>query len=136
MDLKIGELARLTGTSAPTIRYYEDIGLLPPPHRAGGQRRYRDDDVRRLTFVRRCRDFGFPIEAVRTLASLSADRDHSCIEARDIARTHLAAVHRRMVELRALEHSIAELVDAADGACSGGPGAECAVLRELARPAR
>jgi DNA-binding transcriptional MerR regulator len=58
--LRIGALARRTGTTAPTIRYYEEIGLL---HRAGrhsgGHRVYSEEDVRRLFFIRRCREFGF-----------------------------------------------------------------------------
>ena len=53
MELKIGDLARATGTSTPTVRYYEQIGLLPAPQRRGAQRRYGDGDVRRLTFIRR-----------------------------------------------------------------------------------
>ena len=80
---KIGELAERTRTNAPTIRYYEQIGLLPRPDRQeGNQRRYADADVRRLTFIRRCRDFGFSIDQVRALVTLVADRSRSCLEAR------------------------------------------------------
>jgi DNA-binding transcriptional MerR regulator len=69
-ELKIGELAELTGMSVPTIRYYEQIGLLPrAPRQAGGQRVYSRDDVERLTFIRRCREFDFSIEQVRALVA-------------------------------------------------------------------
>ena len=69
--LKIGALARQTGTSAPTIRYYEEIGLLRPAGRqAGNQRIYGEADVRSLTFIRRCRDFGFSIDQIRELVAL------------------------------------------------------------------
>lgn len=72
--MKIGHLAQATQTSAPTIRYYEDTGLLPPPLRqAGSQRIYREEDVRRVTFIRRCRDFGFSIDQIRLLVSLMHD---------------------------------------------------------------
>ena len=55
--LKIGALAERTGTNPPTIRYYEEIGLVKPAGRAsGGQRTYGDEDVKLLTFIRRCRD--------------------------------------------------------------------------------
>ena len=65
--LRIGALAERTGTNAPTIRYYEEIGLLRPPDRQrGGQRVYGEQDLKRLTFIRRCRQFGFPIEQVRS----------------------------------------------------------------------
>ncbi|MGE2688234.1 MerR family transcriptional regulator [Mycolicibacterium pulveris] len=134
-ELKIGELARAAGTSPSTIRYYEQIGLLPPPGRVGGQRRYRYDAVGRLTFIRHCREFGFPIDQVRTLASLRQDTDRSCSEAREVAEMHLASIREKLVELHALERDIAGFLDAADGTCEGGPGADCAVLRGLAEPA-
>jgi len=136
MALKIGRLAERTGTNAPTIRYYEQIGLLPrADRREGGQRTYDDDDVRRLTFIRRCRDFGFPIEQVRTLASLMGDRDRSCNEARDLAQEHLMAVRAKLVELQALERTIAGFVRSCDTACAGGPGPDCVILEDLAEPA-
>ncbi|MGH3559379.1 MAG: MerR family transcriptional regulator [Mycobacterium sp.] len=136
MGLKIGELAQVTGTTAPTIRYYEEIGLLPTPSRADGRRRYGNDDVRRLTFIRRCRHFGFSIAQVRRLATLMQDGERPCSEARGLAQAHLAVVREKLSELRALEHNIAGFIEAADVACAGGPGADCVVLEELAEPAR
>jgi len=132
--LKIGELARETGTTAPTIRYYEEIGLLPAPRRVRAQRHYGDSDVRRLTFIRRCREFGFPIEQVRILARLMQDDDRSCTEARELARAHLAAVREKLLELRALEHGIAGFIEEADAVCQGGLAADCVVLDKLAEP--
>jgi len=91
--LKIGRLADRTGTNAPTIRYYEEIGLLRSPDRqAGGQRVYGNEDVRRLTFIRRCREFGFPIEAARSLVVVLHNPQSSCMEARDLAQQHLVGV--------------------------------------------
>lgn len=124
----------MTRTTAPTIRYYEKVGLLPNPRRVGGQRRYDGDDVRRLTFIRRCRDFGFPVEQVRSLVELAQDVDRSCLEARDLAETHLAAVHAKLAELQALETNIVRLIEAAKDDCAGGPGSECAVLEQLQCP--
>lgn len=133
MALKIGDLAERTGATPPTIRYYEEIGLLPrADRRGGGQRCYDEADVKRLTFVRRCRDFGFPIDQVRTLASLLEDRDRSCLEARDLAREQLAAVREKLVELKALEHSLAGFVKSCDAACAGGPAPDCVILEDLA----
>lgn len=135
-DLKIGALAERTGTNAPTIRYYEEIELLPrASRRAGGQRSYGSEDVRRLIFIRRCRDFGFGIEQVRSLLALMKDRDRSCMEARDMARAHLEAVRAKLVELKALERSIVAFVKSCDEACVGGPGPDCAILDDLADPA-
>lgn len=135
MGLKISDLARAAGTTAPAIRYYEEIGLLPHPRRVGCQRRYGEDDVRRLTFVRRCRDFGFSIEQIRTLATLNQDNDRSCKEARDIAEAHLGAVREKLLDLRALEHRIAGLIETSDTFCRGGSGADCVVLEDLSKPA-
>ena len=82
VKLRIGALAERTGTNAPTIRYYDEIGRLWPADRqASGQRTYGEEDVKRLTFIRRCRDFGFSIEQVRSLVTLVQDRDQSCTDA-------------------------------------------------------
>src|SRR3546814_905207 len=104
MAFRIGELARRTRTNPPTIRYYEEIGLLPAPaRRDGGQRSYGEEDERRLTFIRQCREFGFSIEQVRSLVSLTQRHDRSCMEARDLAVDHLAAVRARVAELKRSE---------------------------------
>ncbi|MFZ3004053.1 MAG: MerR family transcriptional regulator [Undibacterium umbellatum] len=87
-NLTIGMLSSQTDCSVPTIRYYEKIGLLPNPVRAtNGHRYYRDDDLKRLTFIRRCRDFGFPIDEVRELVDLFEDGDRACRGARHGAGT-------------------------------------------------
>lgn len=134
MGLKIGQLARATGCTASTIRYYEEIGLLPLPGRVGVQRQYGEDDVRRLTFIRRCRKYGFPIDQVRVLARLAHDSERSCTEARDIATAHLAAVRQKLLELHGLEHTIAGFIETADAVCQSGSGADCIVLDKLAEP--
>lgn len=130
--LKIGALAKQTSTSTPTVRYYEEIGLLPVAGRgAGGQRVYGDTDVQRLTFIRRCRDFGFSIEQVRTLVGLVQDPQSSCMHARDLAVEHLGALRAKLAELRALERSIAGFVARCDTSCAGGPGPDCVILGDL-----
>jgi DNA-binding transcriptional MerR regulator len=131
--LKISELAQLTGTTPPSIRYYEDIGLLPIAGRqGGGQRRYDATDVRRLTFIRRCRAFGFGIGQVRELLALLDDRTRRCVAARDIGQAHLYALRAKMTELRALERSMTAFVRSCDAECAGGCGAECVPLQRLA----
>jgi DNA-binding transcriptional MerR regulator len=126
--LRIGDLAKRTGTSVPTIRYYEQIGLLRRPARSGGQRIYDHEDVRRLAFVRRCRDFDYSIEEVRSLLSLMHG-EKSCMEARDVAAGHLAEVRRKLAELKALETAIASLVSACDSSCAGGPASDCVIFQ-------
>jgi DNA-binding transcriptional MerR regulator len=135
-NLSIGLVARRTGATVPTIRYYEEIGLLPPASRtAAGQRSYGEPAVRRLVFIRRCRDFGFSIEQVRELVGLIDHPERPCTEARDIASNHLAALRARLAELQALESSLAAFVCSCETECAGGPVADCAILEDLALPA-
>jgi DNA-binding transcriptional MerR regulator len=126
--LRIGTLAERTGTTVPTIRYYEEIGLLRPAARSGGQRTYDHEDVHRLSFIRRCRDFEFSIPEVRSLLSLMQDRK-SCTEARNLAEGHLVALRRKLAELKALETAIALLASECDASCAGGPASDCVILQ-------
>lgn len=133
--LTIGELAKAAGVSTPTIRYYEEIGLLPKAGRsASGQRVYDQTDLERLTFIRRCRDFGFSIDRVRLLAGLAISVDRDCSEARDIAGAHLDEVRARLAELHALERSLEGFVARCEEACAGGPGRDCVVFKDMAKP--
>ena len=129
--LSIGQAARAAGVSSPTIRYYEEIGLIPPARRSvAGHRHYGRSEVHRLTFIRRCRDFGFGIDKVRLLAELAADPDEDCGAARDIAADHLSSVRRKLEELRHLEAQLAAFVDACDQACCGGQAGDCVMPKE------
>ena len=135
--MRIGALAAQTGTSVPTIRYYEQIGLLQRAARqAGGQRLYSPDDIKRLTFIRRCRDFDFSIAQVRVLVSLVQDPTSTCMTARDLAAGHLTSVRMKMRELKALERSLVSFVHDCETACGGRPGPDCTVLGELGRGER
>lgn len=130
--LTIGKLAKAAGVNTPTIRYYEEIGLLPAADRSeSGQRVYGSDDLERLTFIRRCRDFGFGIEQVRLLAGLSISADKDCKEVGDIARGHLGEVQAKLKELKALERSLQRFVAQCDSVCCGGPGRDCLVFKDL-----
>jgi len=132
--LKIGALAKQTGTNAPTIRYYEEIGLLRSAGRqAGNQRVYSDADVKSLTFIRRCREFGFSIDHVRSLVALVQDPTSPCVNARDLAQEHLVAVREKLAELKALERSIAAFVAGCDTSCAGGTGPNCVILDDLSK---
>ena len=72
----IGELASLAECNVPTIRYYEQIGLIPVAERSmNGRRQYQVGDLKRLTFIKRCRNFGFPVEQIRGLLAVFDDGD-------------------------------------------------------------
>ena len=133
-NFKIGSLAKQTGTNAPTIRYYEEIGLLRSAGRqAGNQRVYSDADVKSLTFIRRCREFGFSIDQVRSLVALMQDPASSCVDARDLAQEHLVAVRKKLAELKALERSIAGFVSGCEASCAGGAGPDCVIFDDLSK---
>ena len=127
--LTIGNLAKATGTKVETIRYYERIGLLPPPPRtAANYRAYSAAHVGRLSFTRRARDLGFSIEQIRALLDLSDQHDRPCEAVDLIAREHLAEVDRRLADLRSLRRELSALIDQ----CQHGTVAECRIIEALA----
>ena len=90
--------------------------------------------MRRLTFIRRCRAFGFSVEQVRALVALVQDADRSCLEARDLAQEHLAGVRGKLRELQELEQSLSRFVRQCENDCIGGPGPQCVILDDLSLP--
>lgn len=126
--LSIGRLSRETGTKVQTIRYYEQVGLMPEPDRTeGGQRRYRDTELDRLSFIRHARQLGFTLEAIRELLDLSDQPGRPCQEADAIARRQLKQVEQRIARLEALRTELKRMVQE----CSGGRNADCRVLEVL-----
>lgn len=126
--LTIGKLGEAAGVKVPTIRYYEQIGLLPEAERsAGNQRLYGRRTMDRLTFIRHARELGFPLEAIRDLLSLSDRPDQSCAAADAIAQTQLAAVGARIGRLLALKAELERMVVQ----CAGGVIADCRVIEVL-----
>ncbi len=127
--LTIGKLASLSGVNLETIRYYERIGLMPAPDRTeGGHRLYDEAHNRRLTFIRRGRELGFGIEAIRTLLGLAEPGHRSCDDVRTIAAAHLDEVRAKLADLARLEAILAQTV----GRCGArGPAPSCPVLEML-----
>lgn len=127
--LSIGKLGKAAGVKVPTIRYYEDIGLLPPADRSGGnQRLYGRATLARLSFIRHARDLGFPLEAIRELLSLSDRPDLPCAAADAIARRQLGAVQTRIARLMALQTELERMV----AQCAHGTISDCRVIGVLA----
>lgn len=130
--LTIGKLGEATGVKVPTIRYYEQIGLLPEPDRsAGNQRLYGARALDRLAFIRHARDLGFSLEAIRDLLSLSDRPDQPCHAADAIAREQLCAVEGRIARLVALKGELERMI----AQCAGGRIADCRVIEALSLPA-
>jgi MerR family mercuric resistance operon transcriptional regulator len=109
---RIGELARQTGCQVETIRFYESVGLLPPPARgSSGHRLYADADRRRLTFIRRARDLGFSMDDVRAFLDLSDNGDRSSVDGCGLARAHLEKVRAKIKALQAMEDVLQRISD-------------------------
>ena len=94
--LTIGDVARQTGVAATTLRYYEQIGLVPPPGRLGGQRRYDDSVLARLEVIRLCKSAGFALEEIQLLF---ADDAPGRPASRALAETKLAEIDAQMESL-------------------------------------
>jgi DNA-binding transcriptional MerR regulator len=129
--MKIGDMARLTGTRVETIRYYEKIGLLLPPARTAANYRCYDDEHRqRLAFVRRSRDLGFSLDQVRELLGLADNRDQSCDAVDLIARAYRDTVDRKIAELSALRKELHRMIVQ----CRHGVVADCLIIEVRPMP--
>ncbi|WP_118137003.1 helix-turn-helix domain-containing protein [Oceanicella sp. SM1341] len=126
--LTIGTMARRTRTKVQTIRYYEQIGLMPEPGRTeGGQRRYGDAELDRLAFIRHSRELGFPLEAIRELLALSDTPETSCAQVDAVARRHLKEVEARIARLQSLEAELRRMI----GECRNDRVSDCRILEVL-----
>lgn len=127
--MTIGKLSARADVKVPTIRYYEEIGLMPEPDRTeGNQRRYGAPHLERLNFIRHARDLGFSVEAIRDLLSLQATPEAPCRDADRIAADNLADVRAKIARLKKLEAELQHIVSE----CAGGRAGECNVLATLA----
>ena len=123
-----GRLSKRTGCNIETVRYYERVGLMPDPERSeGGHRLYAEEHVRRLQFIRRCRELGFTIEEIRALLNLVDRRDYTCAEVRDITIAHVDEVRRKIEALRRLERTMSGMIKE----CNGGAVPECPIIDAL-----
>lgn len=106
--LLIGELARRAGVTAPAIRYYEQIGLLPSAQRsATGYRRYSDTALEELQFIRKAQGLGFSLEEIGQILQLSRSGQGPCAHVLSLAHQHLAAVDERIKRLQKFRTQLA-----------------------------
>ncbi|MCR9136810.1 MAG: helix-turn-helix domain-containing protein [Alphaproteobacteria bacterium] len=126
--LSIGDLSRRTGVKIPTIRYYEQMGLIAAPERTeGNQRRYTSTELQRLSFIKHARDLGLNINAIRDLAELSADPDKPCADVHSIANDHLTGIREKILRLLRLEKELQRIVRGCDTDQVG----DCRVIEAL-----
>lgn len=125
----IGDLSAQSNTKVPTIRYYEQSELMPsPPRTEGGQRRYDEEHLNRLKFIRHARELGFSIEDVRELLRLSAHPDAPCSAVDALTAKHLAEVDRKIKRLQTLRKELKRML----GACEQGLLSQCRIVETLA----
>ena len=126
--MTIGPLSEKTGCNIETIRYYERIGMMPkPPRTAGGHRVYREEHLKRLTFIRRSRELGFTLDQVRNLLLLVDGDDFTCDEVKTMTLEHADNVHRKINDLKKLERVLKDMVSQ----CDHGDVPDCPVIDAL-----
>lgn len=124
----IGEMAKTGNCKVQTVRYYEQVGLLPEPERnAGNQRVYNRAQRDRLRFIRHAREMGFPLERIREILALGDEPSHSCEEVDQIAREHLRDVESRIERLQSLRAELERMISE----CTANRVAECRVIEVL-----
>ena len=129
-EFPIGELSRRTGCKVETVRYYERIGLLPKARRERGGRfrRYDDDDVARLRFIRRARQLGFTLDKVRGLLRLAAsDGENVRAKARSLAAAHVTDIREKIADLQAMEAVLSKAICE----CEAGQQTRCPLIEVL-----
>lgn len=127
--LSIGALGKATGTKPETIRFYEQIGILLEPERTpGNYRSYGAEHLRRLSFVRRARDLGFPLDVVRAMLELADQPDRPCGEVDALVLEQLSEVERKIADLQRLRDELDRL---AHQCRTGGRMADCRIIDAL-----
>lgn len=126
--MNIGDIAKATGISAKMIRYYEETGLIRPATRAlSGYRVYSDNDLQTLRFVRRARDLGFTVKQIDDLLTLWRDRTRASASVKEIALGHVAALEKKMQELKEMSDTLLHLASH----CHGDTRPDCPILTTL-----
>ncbi len=126
--IPIGGLAGRTGCKVETIRYYEQIGLLPPPPRSrGGHRQYDERALARLNFILKARRLGFNLDGVRGLLALADGDEENCAEVEQIAARHLGDVRAKIADLETLESVLGDMI----ARCSDGNLPNCPLIETL-----
>ncbi|MCI0504552.1 MAG: helix-turn-helix domain-containing protein [Gammaproteobacteria bacterium] len=128
--MKIGLLAEKTDCKIETIRYYEQIGLLPePPRSEAGYRIYDDSHLKRLVFIRRSRELDFTIDEIRALLTLVDGGIYSCCDVKALAMEHIENARRKIADLIKLEKTLSQMASR----CTGDSVPECPIIDALSQ---
>jgi DNA-binding transcriptional MerR regulator len=128
--MQIGIVAKKIGVSVDAIRFYERNGLLPkPPRTEGGFRRYDQNDIETLAFVRRVQGLGFKLSEIRGLLPLRGNRLQPCAPVQRRLQEKLADVQQKLSDLRKLEHELRVALRSCNRELRKR-GVHCPILRE------
>jgi MerR family mercuric resistance operon transcriptional regulator len=128
MQLTIGKLAAAGGVGVETIRYYQRRGLMGTPARSGGDgwgggvRRYDEDDLRRLRFIRAAQGAGFTLDQIGELLALEAGDDR--VRVRHLARQRIDALDEKIAQMTETRAALARLADQ----CAASDKGPCPIL--------
>lgn len=129
--MRIGELANQLGINTKTIRYYEEIGLIPrAPRNSRGYREYSDTDADRLTFIKTAQRLGLSLEEISEILLLRERGERPCAYVRDVIAHQLDSINKRITELRALRTELRQLRDTADN-IPEVDGATCRIIEHV-----
>jgi MerR family copper efflux transcriptional regulator len=135
--LLIGDVAERAGLTAPTIRYYESIGLLAPaPRSATGYRRYSDTTLEELRFIKKAQSLGFSLEEIGEILKLSRAGDTPCSHVLDLTRRHLKAVEERIQQLTRFRDQLGAEVAKWDGKQEPTCRGLCQIIANAEEPDR
>ena len=130
--MNIGQASKRSGVSHRMIRHYETIGLIPKAaRRDSGYRDYDDADVHTLSFIRRARDLGFPINEIAQLLALWQDRSRTSADVKALALARASELKRKEQEIQAMRRSLEQLARN----CHGDGRPDCPILEDLAHEA-
>jgi DNA-binding transcriptional MerR regulator len=130
--MTIGQAAEKSGCTVPTVRFYEEAGLLRPVDRAAnGRRVYGWPEVHRLRFIRRSRDLGFSVEDVRALLGVTDAPSPDCLALRDMAVAHIERLTVMRAEIDAMERSLTALANTCNDACKAGRSPACTIIEDM-----
>jgi MerR family transcriptional regulator, copper efflux regulator len=131
--MNIGKAAAASGVSAKMIRYYESVGLIPPVRRTDtAYRVYSEEDVHVLRFIRRARDLGFSVDAIRELLALWRDKGRASADMKRIAQLHIDELEARVAALQDMAGTLRRLA----ACCHGDDRPDCPILSDLGGDAK
>lgn len=129
-DYKVGEIAKKIGMNLETLRYYENIDLMPKPKRKESRYRvYDETDVKRLLFIKRSKELGFTLNEIKELLGLKIDTEAKCGDVKHLAEHKLKDVEKRISDLLDIKSVLIKLINRC--ICEDLSTDECPILEVI-----